>query len=96
MSVWKDSKVDLFFYDYVASVNEPCEVRIDGDSIVVSYEDDGEYVVYKGQEHGIGHYELKASAVDGRASLHMFPDGKILEGYWVEQGQRGMWRIRLA
>ncbi len=96
MSVWSNSKVDILHYDGEVSVNETCEVRIDGDSIVVSYEDAGGYTVYKGSVNGTGHFELEAPSVKGRASLHMFQGGKILEGYWVEDGSRGMWRITLA
>ena len=32
---------------------------------------------------------------NGRATLHRFADGLILEGSWFEEGERGMWRIHL-
>ena len=94
--IWSNSKADIYYRDTEADLDEPCEVRVDGNSIVVSYEDDGGHTVYKGIENGIGHFELSAPTVKGRASLHMFKHNRILEGYWEEDGQRGMWRIKLA
>jgi hypothetical protein len=74
-----------------------CEVRIDENSIVVSYKgDDGLPIVYKRKNHGDGHFELMAPQIDSKATLHMFNNGKILEGFWLEGGYKGMWRIQLA
>lgn len=94
--VWSNSKMDTFYYDGAADTDSPCEVRIDGNEIVVSYEGDDGPIIYKGQAMGVGHFELRSAAVDGRATLHMFEGGKSLEGFWVEDGIEGMWRITLG
>lgn len=47
-----------FFDDRVAYEREKCEIRIDANEIVVSY-DDGEQVIYRGKEKGQGHYVLE-------------------------------------
>ncbi|MGZ8243048.1 hypothetical protein [Methylomagnum sp.] len=96
--IWNNCKADTLYYDGSdAATDWPCKVELDGGRIRVSYEDDdGETVVYEGHENGIGHFELNAPQVNGRATLHRFENGKILEGYWVEEGYRGMWRIILG
>ncbi len=78
------------FYDEI-----PCVVKIDGDNILVEYEDEG-LVQYKGTSNGEGHFELHGVGFDGRATLHRFPNSFVLEGSWTEEGENGMWRIKLA
>jgi len=94
--VWHNCKVDTFYYDDEADTDSPCEVRIDGDVIVVSYDGENGPIIYKGQAKGAGHFELRSTDVDGRATLHMFEGGKSLEGFWIEDGIEGMWRIALG
>ena len=97
MPVFSKSKMDSVYYDDTpAYEGEACEVRIDGSEIVVSYEDDRGIVLYKGKEDGHGHYALECPERQGKASLHMFPKGKVLDGYWIEEGYRGFWRIHLT
>jgi hypothetical protein len=99
LSVFQECTIDFFYYDEGADVEIEGEVKIDDSRIVVSYESEDEgYVVYQGIEKGKGHYELRASAVNGRATLHMFENSSFLEGFWYEQndGRRGMWRIKLS
>lgn len=93
--VWSNSTMDTFYYDGEADISSACEVRIDDKGIVVSYEGDEGPVIYRGQAKGAGHFELRSTDVDGRATLHMFEGGKFLEGFWVEDGYEGMWRIKL-
>lgn len=97
MTVWNNCVADVIYYDEIVAVtnDEGYEVRIDGAEIVVSYKDDEGWVEYRGKENGAGHFELAAPEREGRASLHRFQDGNTLEGYWVERGYRGMWRIAL-
>jgi len=86
----------LFYDDSSAYENYSCTVKLNGPDITIEYEgDDGDLVYYKGQEHGDGHYELASKEVNGKATLHRFKDAKLLEGSWIENGARGMWRIRL-
>ena len=100
MALWKNCRMDTLFYAAKADTNESCEVRIDEREIVVTYaKDDG--VTYTGRNDDTGHFELHANRYSGRASLHMFPGGSVLEGYWLETPiggaeERGMWRIVLA
>jgi hypothetical protein len=70
-------------------------VKITDDEILVEYDDEG-LVKYRGPNDASGHFLLAAPDVEGRASLHRFPDADILEGSWVEAGYRGMWRIELG
>lgn len=93
MTVWQKSTMTLFYYSGDAE-NIPCSVKIDDKTILVEYENDGT-VQYKGRNDGSGHFELTSSEVHGRASLHRFPKGEVLEGFWSEDGYRGMWRISL-
>ena len=84
-----------FFDDTVAYEDEECVVRIDEKSIKVSYDDYEGNAIYRGKNDGSGHFELNCPEKDGHATLHMFKNGKFLEGYWVQSGGRGFWRIQL-
>lgn len=97
MSHYKNATYWTFHFAKEAAESHPCEVRImDDGKIVVSYETDSDFVVYKGEEQGQGHYLLESEEPQGRASLHRFPGSLILEGYWEEDGMKGMWRIELG
>jgi hypothetical protein len=74
---------------------DKCEVRISGNKIWISYEGDGGPVLYEGDEKSPGHFKLFCNSQKGRATLHRFPDDDILEGFWIESGYQGMWRIQL-
>lgn len=74
----------------------PCEVRFLDSGIVVSYGDEELGIVrYTGDERGAGHYKLTSPEIKGRATLHRFEGESILEGYWIENRDQGMWRIYL-
>ena len=76
-------------------LDQPCVVIIDGDEITVEYDDEG-HQQYRGADKGNGHFELSSRTFEnGRATLHRFEDGLILEGSYREQANSGMWRIRL-
>ena len=50
----KTALMDSVFYDETpANEGEECEIRIDGNEIVVSYEDDDGVVIYKGKDEGL-------------------------------------------
>ena len=72
----------------------PCTVKITPEEILVEYDDEG-LVEYRGNNDGSGHFDLVATGVNGKATLHMRPGSGILEGFWIEDGERGMWRIEL-
>jgi len=92
--IWNNCRLTILFYDEPAQ-EMTCVVKFTDAGIMVEYEDDG-VVQYAGGKKGDGHFELLAPAVHGRATLHMFPDSTRLEGSWIEDGERGMWRIDLA
>lgn len=97
MTIWKSCRADIFYNDDQPELNDPgYEVRINDGEMVVSYEDDGMWVNYKGQDMGGGHYLLTSPEVDGRSVLHRVPDSDILEGNWSEGGSHGMWRVYLV
>lgn len=79
-----------------ATLDQPCQVRIEAGIVTVEYLHDKEPTSYRGQEQGHGHFLLTGNGFDGKATLHMFEDSNILEGGWVEGGAKGMWRIRLS
>ncbi|MDP1613195.1 MAG: hypothetical protein Q8M11_19230 [Sulfuritalea sp.] len=95
MTIWKDSKIATLYYsNETASERHPCVVKIDDTTILVEYEDEGS-VQYRGRNNGDGHFELQTPDLRGTATLHMCQDGTTLEGSWIEDGTRGMWRIDL-
>jgi hypothetical protein len=98
MTAWNNCTVDTLYYNEEAAVTNESgyEVKIDDKEIVVSYEDDIGRVEYRGKNKGTGHFQLACPERKGEASLHQFAGSAILEGYWVESGYRGMWRITLA
>jgi hypothetical protein len=97
MEIFKKSFMDTYSSGHSEGVEYDweCSVRIDEEMIVVEYSDDQGIVVYRGSSSGQGHYRLQKDGGRGDATLHRFPGGKILEGFWIEDVQQGMWRIRL-
>ncbi|MBU0594257.1 MAG: hypothetical protein KKH74_11055 [Gammaproteobacteria bacterium] len=95
---YKNATCWTYYSSQEAAERMPCEVRINEESgeIAISYESEDGYTVYSGNESGDGHYVLECEEVQGRASLHRFPSSSILEGYWEENGLKGMWRIELG
>jgi hypothetical protein len=85
----------IFYGDNPAFEGEECEIRINGNEIVISYSDSDGVVIYKGKDEGSGHFVLECPERRGRATLHQIPTSKFLEGFWVEDGDKGFWRITL-
>lgn len=78
-----------------------CDIRIDGKKIVLSYSNRA-HVIWEGAEEAPGHYvcKVKSEGMRGDATLHKFPKGSILEGFWTmnfgaDGIEEGMWRITL-
>jgi hypothetical protein len=96
--IWNNSKMTTLYYDTdAADENYPCVVKLTDYEIVVEYRGEAkELVQYRGKNDGSGHFELHANVVNGRGTLHMFPGASRLEGSWIEDGTRGMWRVDLA
>ncbi|MGH2343040.1 hypothetical protein ACRC7T_16335 [Segnochrobactraceae bacterium EtOH-i3] len=95
MNFWPSCSMDIIYEDKRLLASLPCQVSISNGTIAVSYEDENGPVVYEGAEIEPGHFKLTAPKVSGRATLHRFPNGTLLEGHWFEDGIRGMWRITL-
>lgn len=95
MEKWTNCQLDALYYHDSADIGDECDVTIDGPHISVTYDTDAGPVTYTGTMNGPGHFELQSDAVNGRATLHRFEGGRVLEGYWVEDSVRGMWRIML-
>lgn len=97
MTIWKNCTADLYYNDDTPELRDPgYEVRLEGDELVISYQSDGRWISYKGQDQGGGHYPLTADSIQGSAMLHRAPDAEILEGYWSENGSSGMWLVYLT
>lgn len=96
MKVFHNCKMtSVFFDEEIAEEGFPCKIEINGQRIVVKYDDDDGFVNYIGEEVANGHFTLICNERSGTASLHMFPNSNILEGHWKEGDARGMWRIFL-
>jgi len=97
MAIWKNSLMTTVYYDETeANEGEKCEVKIDNKTIVASYGDrEGGFTIYEGKNDGTGHFELFCPKRRGRATLHMFKGAKVLEGSWIEEDERGFWKIEL-
>ena len=93
MTLYRKSSMEMFSTD--GQWSHPCEVRIDGRHIAVSYKDNGIIILYEGPELEPGHFELRAKGVVGKATLHRFANDEMLDGWWLENGNEGMWRISL-
>ncbi len=96
MPVWTNCTIESYYGTEEAADDNRGIVEIDGGRISVTYDYDDEPVVYEGGEIGTGHFELTKQGGGGRASLHRFPDGLLLDGWWHEGRETGMWRISLA
>lgn len=95
MSSYPNSIMHSFYFDH-ESEEWTCKVTIEDDRIEIGYDlEERGHVTWRGVSRGVGHYELGCPELEGRGTLHMFPDSKYLEGFWVESGIRGMWRIEL-
>lgn len=96
--IYARSKMTSLYYDSDdADENHPCVVKLTADEIIVEYREDTlKLIQYRGVNDGSGHFELRADAIDGRGTLHIFPGASLLEGSWIEGNVRGMWRIQLA
>lgn len=94
--IWDGSMDTVYYGNDEPSLRDPCKVTFSGDQITVSYDGlEGENYQYTGMDHGSGHFELALADGDGGATLHRFPNSKLLEGYWKEDGVEGFWRIHL-
>lgn len=97
MAIYREARAWTYFHGAQAADSYDCEVRLGQDgSIAVGYESENGRCLYLGSGNGDGHFVLTCEEVRGRASLHRFDDSLILEGYWEESGERGMWRIELG
>jgi hypothetical protein len=97
MPIWEDCTMTTVCIGEAPADVRRCNVRIDESSLVIDYYDD-EFglVTYRGANDGSGHFGLTSDENPiGRASLHRFPEGAILEGYWIEEGYEAFWRIEL-
>jgi hypothetical protein len=96
MPRWAKCTIETYFAGPQASLTEPCEVVIGDGRIAVSqaYEGVG-HVTFSGPELEPGHFTVTADKISAKGSLHKFSNSKRLEGYWVEEGAQGMWRIDL-
>lgn len=97
--LWNKSTMTHLYYDSdEADENEPCGVRLDDSGLLIEYDDeDGADRPFRAQYRGpdAGHFKLECVQTGGKATLHRFRDGNLLEGSWLEGGCRGMWRITL-
>lgn len=99
MAVYQATMETVYYTDKPASSDVPCELKIDGDDIVVSINYPTYISVYTGKKLSEGHYRLECKDANSVATLHCFDKGKIFEGYWyVKEDQdndagRGFWRI---
>lgn len=90
---------EIYYTGQDAMTEFEVELRLDEKELVISYEDEDAQgkplvVIYRGKNSGDGHFELRATGVEGRATLHKHPQHDVFEGTWIEEGAKGMWRLR--
>lgn len=96
MTVYHRSEMETFWPEQ-GSQRSPCEVRISDGTIAVSYDEDGQQILYSGFEIRPGHFELQCPPVNGTATLHQTnDDDDVLVGRWIEGGYRGLWTVQLT
>ena len=96
MSIWKNSKMFCITSGGdITADNFPCEVLIDDKNIVVSYFEEGKPIKYAGANKLDGHFRLQCNENGGYCTLHKFADENIMNGFWVEGGAEGFWRVEL-
>lgn len=95
MAIWNSSRMLTVYYAAFPSSERRCVVKMTDQEILVEYQDDGTWQ-YRGIAKGEGHFELSCPELQGKASLHMFSGSLVLEGSWVQDGERGMWCIQLG
>lgn len=93
--LYEHSYMETYTADHV-TLDQSCKVQIEAGILTIEYLADGEHTSYRGQEQGPGQFELHGNGFDGRATLHMFEGSNILEGGWVEEGQRVCGEFGLA
>jgi hypothetical protein len=97
--IHKDAIMTTLYFDNRESHKQSCEVRIDGNEIVIDYRyvGDPKTYTYRGVAQAPGHWVLNNAGVqNGSATLHrLAPDAVYLNGYWKEGRDQGMWRIEI-
>lgn len=88
--------METIYKHSVNADNDDCEVILNDNEIVISYEEGDEIVVYQGANDGNGHFRLLSNYEQGSATLHMFEGDKMLVGTWAESGEKGTWIIVLG
>jgi hypothetical protein len=95
------SEMRTYYADHRECADSECWVRFSdgGQTLSVIYdEQDNAQAEYEGLDGGGGHYTVKCPHYKGFGTLHLScdPDGEItLEGWWLQEGSEGMWRIEV-
>jgi len=96
---FRNCSADFLTYDGNNYLGIPCDVRFEGDKLVVSWFESDDPVIYEGIQGRPGSYILKSPAVQGTATLHRQGD-IFLEGSWRQHNgeffESGLWRIELS
>lgn len=93
--LYSDCVVKFYFDEYQALTLD-CIIVIGSGEVELKYDDLDGFVSWKGREVSPGHYIVHANRKGARGTLHRTDVNSIyLEGYWVEGGEKGMWRINL-
>ena len=94
--VYTNATMDTYYQDQPAHLGSDCILSFNDDECELKYDDDdGKFWSWKGIAQGQGHYKLKANHSGAQGSLHMFEGARIMDGYWSENGFKGMWRVYL-
>lgn len=95
MTIWSNSRFETYFADGSLAEDGACVVKIDAGEIRVEYGNTQIPTCYVGFEDAAGHFYLQCDNPVGETFLHRMPGNNILNGWWKENGQQGMWRIHL-
>jgi hypothetical protein len=94
MSIWKNCTLCSVTTATNNKSRIPCEVRIEGNSLVISYADDKGPAVYMGSRVEADRFSLACIARNGRATAH-FVNDHTLEGTAEDDEGIGEFRIEL-
>jgi hypothetical protein len=95
--LWEGCRVEVVPETGESSFDDDdCDVRLEGDRLVVTYWDDDGVVVFDGSRDADGVFDLWCRSRPRRAELRFSPETRALAGSWTQEENRGTMRIVLS
>ena len=96
MTIYKESKVQIFDKKSKVKNVEVCDITIKDGEIIIGYEKGTNFVVYQGKSEGCNHFKITSSNKQFKAKLHIFKGDNKLFGTWSELDRQGTWLVVLG